>query len=179
MPKSICQIKIEERKYREKYWYTELILKITEIIITDNLRGPNHKIILCLPDSVCDVFVPLRRWYYVTISQHFNWVSYHIFSRAKVSKQKPLVWRVLAVAISFTENDEPLYLQAYLSLVQEMEWKEYLVLYQDNEGLVRSSSDKSTILCIRPLHKIHKIILNLFLSVSQSVSRHLLTFEGI
>ena len=30
-----------------------------------------------------------------------------------------------------------LYFQAYLSLVQEMEWKEYLVLYEDNQGLVR------------------------------------------
>ena len=32
-----------------------------------------------------------------------------------------------------------LYFQAYLSLVQEMEWKEYLVLYEDNQGLVRIS----------------------------------------
>ena len=30
-----------------------------------------------------------------------------------------------------------LYFQAYLSLVQEMDWKEYLVLYEDNQGLVR------------------------------------------
>ena len=89
---------------------------------------------------VLDIFLwvkdskrPKKVWYIIAYSLPYCRARRGRWLPLKLSSKDKKLW----LAFPFPPTPDILVFQAYLSLVQAMEWTDYLVLYEDNEGLVR------------------------------------------